>query len=106
MRTPSLQVSRGWLHSLKIAALVGTVLTGIHQADLIRHVSFSHVDMFRLLLNYLVPFLVASYARGLWRSVHFTFAKRRVHNAAECGFELGAEFTVQHVPHLDLARNV
>lgn len=98
MAKASQAVTRSWLHSLKIAALVGTLLTSIHQAQAIQHLSFGGGDMFRISLNFLVPFLVASYARASRAAGRTAFGMGRARaDAAEYGNDLGAEFTVEHV---------
>ncbi len=49
--------------SIMVALVVGTTLTLINMWSLIINLSFSVGDFPRLGLNYLVPFLVATYSR-------------------------------------------
>lgn len=46
--------------ALRVALVVGTVLNLINQGGSLLH--WSDVDIFHLLLNYLVPYCVASYS--------------------------------------------
>lgn len=46
--------------ALRVALVVGTVLNAINQGENI--LAVSNIDWFHLLLNYLVPYCVASYS--------------------------------------------
>lgn len=49
--------------SIKVALMVGTILSLINQTDAILHISFTGEDLVRVAMNYLVPFSVATYSR-------------------------------------------
>ena len=51
-------VSRGW----KVGLIVGTILTGINQGDLILSGSLSAASAWKIPLTYLVPYCVSTYA--------------------------------------------
>lgn len=51
--------------SFKIAIVVGSVLSIINQFDSIMYWDFTHTDVLRIFLNYLVPFCVASISRAM-----------------------------------------
>jgi hypothetical protein len=51
-------VSRG----LKVGLIVGTILTAINQGDLILSGSLSAASAWKILLTYLVPYCVSTYA--------------------------------------------
>lgn len=53
------------LDSLKIALVVGTILSVINQYDSILTWTYSGKDFLRIFLNYLVPFCVASISRAM-----------------------------------------
>ncbi len=52
-----------FIDAIKIALVVGTVLCTINQLDLILSKSVSTKDAIRMGMNYMVPFLVASYSK-------------------------------------------
>ena len=61
--TKLMQASLSWYivkNSLKIALVVGTLLNLINQGESLLH--GSKISWFHLLLNYLVPYCVASYS--------------------------------------------
>ena len=49
--------------SVKIALVVGTVLSGVNQGSVIIRRTAGAVDLLRIVFNYLVPLFVATYAR-------------------------------------------
>ncbi len=49
--------------SIKVALMVGTILSLINQTDAILHISFTGEDLVRVAMNYLVPFSVSAYSR-------------------------------------------
>lgn len=49
--------------SLKLALMVGTILSAINQGNAMLSLSFGLSDAIRVGLNYLVPLFVASYSR-------------------------------------------
>ena len=51
------------LDAIKVSVVVGTILSVINQTEFILNFSFTKQAMLRIFLNFLVPFLVASYAR-------------------------------------------
>lgn len=51
--------------SLKIAIVVGSILSIINQFDSIMEWDFTNKDVLRIFLNYLVPFCVASISRAM-----------------------------------------
>lgn len=53
------------IDSIKIAIVVGSILSIINQYDSIIAWDFSNKDLLRILLNYLVPFSVASISRAM-----------------------------------------
>lgn len=48
--------------SMRIAAVVGTALTAINQGDVLMHGPRDAALVWRMALNFLVPFLVATYS--------------------------------------------
>ncbi len=61
--TRLMQASMSWrivMNSLKIALVVGTLLNLINQGEVLLH--GNDISWFHLLLNYLVPYCVASYS--------------------------------------------
>jgi thiamine transporter ThiT len=54
--------SKRHLNSLKIALVVGTILCAINQYHLLYSEHILWMDYVRVLLNYVVPFSVASYS--------------------------------------------
>lgn len=52
-----------FLDATKIALIVGTALCIINQMDVIIEGDLEPKDILRICLNYLVPFLVASYSK-------------------------------------------
>ena len=51
------------LDAAKVSLVVGTALSFINQTQYILEFSFTNHALLRIFLNFLVPFLVASYAR-------------------------------------------
>ncbi|MEO9482934.1 MAG: nitrate/nitrite transporter NrtS [Ekhidna sp.] len=51
--------------SIKIAIVVGTLLSLINQYDSLMAWNLSNKDVLRIFLNYLVPFCVASISRSM-----------------------------------------
>ncbi len=51
--------------SLKIAIIVGSILSVINQYDALISWNLAAKDVFRIFLNYLVPFCVASVSRAM-----------------------------------------
>lgn len=51
--------------SIKIAVVVGSILSLINQYDALTAWDFTNKDVLRIFLNYLVPFCVASISRAL-----------------------------------------
>ena len=51
------------LDAIKVSLVVGTILSLINQTEFILNFSFTKQALLRIFLNFLVPFLVASYAR-------------------------------------------
>lgn len=51
------------LDAAKVSLVVGTILSFINQTHQILDFSFTKQTLLRIFLNFLVPFLVASYAR-------------------------------------------
>lgn len=51
--------------SLKIAIVVGSILSIINQYDALISMNFATKDVLRIILNYLVPFCVASVSRAM-----------------------------------------
>ncbi len=49
--------------SLRVALVVGTILTLINQTSAIIHLDFNTEVVIRTVLNYLVPFAVSTYSR-------------------------------------------
>jgi len=49
--------------AVKVSVVVGTTLSLINQTNQILNFSFTKQALLRIFLNFLVPFLVASYAR-------------------------------------------
>jgi len=49
--------------SLKVSLIVGTILSAINQGGVIWDHTFSTRDLIRIILNYLIPLAVATYAR-------------------------------------------
>ncbi len=49
--------------SVKVALVVGTILSLINQTPAILHLSFTGEDLVRIAMNYLVPFSVSTYSR-------------------------------------------
>lgn len=49
--------------SVKVALVVGTILTLINQTSAIIHLDFNTEVVARTVLNYLVPFSVSTYSR-------------------------------------------
>lgn len=50
------------VRSLKVGAIVGTLLTAINQGDLILSGSLAAATIWKIPLTYLVPFSVSTYA--------------------------------------------
>lgn len=59
-------MNRNTLDSVKISLVVGTILSLINQYDVIFSGDFAERDVFRILLNYLVPFCVATISRAMY----------------------------------------
>ena len=53
--------------SLKISVIVGTILTMINKYETLIVFSFSIKDVFQVVLNYVVPFCVASVSRSRYK---------------------------------------
>ena len=53
--------------SVKIALIVGTMLSLINKFDTMVDFDFSLIDYFQILLNFIVPFSVASISRILYK---------------------------------------
>jgi hypothetical protein len=51
-----------FLRSLKVAAIVGTILVGINQGDAILNGEFTLELAWKVPMTYLVPYLVSTYA--------------------------------------------
>ena len=51
--------------SIKIAIVVGSILSLINQYDALVAWDFTNKDVLRIFLNYLVPFCVASISRAM-----------------------------------------
>ena len=49
--------------SVKVALVVGTILTLINQTSAVIHLDFNTEAVARTVLNYLVPFSVSTYSR-------------------------------------------
>ena len=49
------------IKSLKISAVVGTILNLINQGELIFALDFVNIDYIKSILTYIVPFLVSTY---------------------------------------------
>ena len=49
------------INSLKVCALVGTILISINYFDRIRSGNLSMIDYFKMLLMYCVPYCVSTY---------------------------------------------
>lgn len=49
--------------AVKVALVVGTILTLINQTSAIIHLDFNTEAVIRTVLNYLVPFSVSTYSR-------------------------------------------
>ena len=49
--------------SVKVALVVGTILSLINQTNAILHLSFTGEVLVRVAMNYLVPFSVSTYSR-------------------------------------------
>jgi len=50
------------LRSIKVAAIVGTILVGINQGDAILNGDFTAELAWKIPMTYLVPYLVSTYA--------------------------------------------
>ena len=48
--------------AIKVALIVGTILTAINQGDIIASGSITPGDLVKILLNYFVPYCVSTYA--------------------------------------------
>jgi hypothetical protein len=48
--------------AIKVAFIVGTILTAINQGDIIASGSITPSDLVKILLNYFVPYCVSTYA--------------------------------------------
>ncbi len=51
-----------FLRSIKVAAIVGTILVGINQGDAILNGEFTPELAWKVPLTYMVPYLVSTYA--------------------------------------------
>jgi len=49
--------------SVKVSLIVGTILSAINQGGMILNHTFTSKDLIRIILNYLIPLAVATYAR-------------------------------------------
>ncbi len=49
--------------AVKVALVVGTILTLINQTSMVIHLDFNTEAVVRTVLNYLVPFSVSTYSR-------------------------------------------
>jgi len=48
--------------AIKVALIVGTILTAINQGDIIASGPLTPSDLVKILLNYFVPYCVSTYA--------------------------------------------
>ena len=48
--------------AIKVALIVGTILTAINQGDIIASGPIAPSDLVKILLNYFVPYCVSTYA--------------------------------------------
>ena len=51
------------IKSVKVALVVGTILSLINQTNAILHLNFTGEVLVRVVMNYLVPFSVSTYSR-------------------------------------------
>ena len=58
-----------WKRSLKVALLVGTILTAINQGDLIMAGTLAQESYWKVILTYIVPFCVSTFA-GVSATLH------------------------------------
>lgn len=50
------------MSGLKVALIVGTILNLVNQGDLMTNLSFNDLDYTKILLTYIVPYAVSTYA--------------------------------------------
>jgi len=62
----NLMAKEDYFDSLKIALIVGVILSLINQYDVIFSLSLNPRDILRICLNFLVPFCVASISRHIY----------------------------------------
>lgn len=49
------------MRALKVSLIVGTILNIINQGDILIHLDFTHINLVKFFLTYIVPYSVTTY---------------------------------------------